>query len=542
MRSIYILLFYMLFVTNLTAQNKYLSKKISFNPNVLRANKQKTAKTLRTNAYNSGWFNYAATAQGSLCYYSSAYLFPDSTASFYSMGNSYPIWAHHITEVLDLKSPVFSGPLSTDWAVYGTLPIKIDSLGIGYGYSRVHTGITDTLIVTLFEDVTNGVSPFDEKYFLNTMGIPGNMDTIFYQQLGYNQLQNTIAVSSNTNAIPIGQKIFKILLTQTDTASIGKEKVFALPTPYISNGNKLVCVDFQFKPGYSYTTGESINVTANAFQFISMEEEGPYTLQGMLMNYWDYYSCHIPTNSTCDRGSSSQIITKDIRYNNGGVWNGYFRPAITFPQNWRLEHHSISFHLSEDMTNLCQANANFTISADTLNPGVYNGYNNCTGVGVFSYLWDFGDGTTSTLQYPTHQYAVSGQYIICLTLSTTSGTATCSNTYCDSSSVHKTAAGFSMSQFNVIAPIVTSINETQKTIDIKTYPNPISGELVVECTNKDFEKLNYVLIDALGRTILSNSLEKDKTTINTSQLSKGIYNLIIINADGNIIKSLKIIK
>lgn len=532
----------MLFIANLTAQDKYLSKKINFNPNVLRANKQKTANVLRTSAYNSGWFDYGAMVQGGNCSYSSAYLFPDSTASFYVMGSSYPIWAHHITQIVDLKSPVFSGPPTTDWAVYGTLPIKIDSLGIGYGYSRVHTNITDTLIVTLFEDVTNGVSPFDEKYFLNTMGIPGNMDTIFYKQLGYNQLQNAIAVSSNTNVIPIGQKIFKVLLTQTDTTSIGKEKVFALPTPYISNGNKLVCVDFQFKPGYSYSLGESIDITANAFQFVSMEENGPNIVQGTYMYYWDYYSCHIPANSACDRGSSSQIITKDIRYNNAGAWNGYFRPTITFPENWKLEHHSVSFHLSDDMTNICQANANFTISADTLNPGVYNGYNNCTGVGVFYYLWDFGDGTTSTLQYPTHQYAVPGQYIICLTLSTISGTATCSNTYCDSSSVHKTAAGFSMSQFNVIAPIVTSINETEKSVDLKAYPNPISDELIIEFINKDFEKLSFMLTDALGRIVLSNNFEKDKTTINTSDLSKGFYSLNIINEKGNKIKSIKIIK
>ena len=35
--------------------------------------------------------------------------------------------------------------------------------------------------------------------------------------------------------------------------------------------------------------------------------------------------------------------------------------------------------------------------------------------GVNTYLWDFGDGNTSTLQNPSHTYAVPGNYNVCLT-------------------------------------------------------------------------------------------------------------------------------
>lgn len=527
-------------LTNLKSQDKYMSKKINFDSNILRANQQKTASALKTSSFNSGWFNYGAMVAGSLCYYTGAYLFPDTTASVYTSGSTYPVSAHHIAEVVDFKSPVFGSAWITSAPTSARL--IVDSLSIGYGYTRSHTNITDTLIITVFEDISSTNSPYLDNYFLNTINIPGGSDTIFYKKLGYNQVENKLAVASNTTIAPTGQMVFKILLNQSDSSINGKEKVFALPKPFISNGNKLICASFQFKPGYSYTLGETINLTANAFQFISMEEEGPYSVQGTFMNYWDYLNCRNPLNVYCDRGSSSQIVTKDIRYNNAGLWNGSFRPAITFPQNYRLEHHSISFHLTDDTTNVCESTSHFSVISDTMNPGVYKGYNNCTGIGNFSYLWDFGDGTTSTLQYPSHQYSVPGQYVICLTLSTTSGTVTCTDTYCDSSSVQKMAAGFLMSQFNVIAPIVTSINETEKTIDIKTYPNPISDELIIEFTNKDFEKLNYVLTDALGRTVFSNNFEKDKTTINTSQLSKGFYNLNIINTGGNKIKTLKIIK
>lgn len=44
-----------------------------------------------------------------------------------------------------------------------------------------------------------------------------------------------------------------------------------------------------------------------------------------------------------------------------------------------------------------------------------------------NYAWDFGDGSTSTLQFPNHQYAAPGSYMVCLTASTVG----CTSTFCD---------------------------------------------------------------------------------------------------------------
>ena len=40
-----------------------------------------------------------------------------------------------------------------------------------------------------------------------------------------------------------------------------------------------------------------------------------------------------------------------------------------------------------------------------------------SGGGVTNYLWDFGDGNTSTLMNPTHTYAAQGTYTVCLIVS-----------------------------------------------------------------------------------------------------------------------------
>lgn len=47
---------------------------------------------------------------------------------------------------------------------------------------------------------------------------------------------------------------------------------------------------------------------------------------------------------------------------------------------------------------------------------------------VESYLWDFGDGETSTIDEPTHDYDETGSFIVCLTVLTTNG---CVGTFCD---------------------------------------------------------------------------------------------------------------
>jgi PKD repeat protein len=190
----------------------------------------------------------------------------------------------------------------------------------------------------------------------------------------------------------------------------------------------------------------------------------------------------------------------------------------------------------------CQANSQFYIFADSLNAGNYFAYNLSWTSGTASYLWDFGDGTTSSQQYPFHQYAIPGQYIVCLTVTSTSGTTTCTDTYCDSSSVQRMAAGFQMSQVNVIPLSVTGIKQTEKEIGLIAFPNPIADELTIEVATTNDNKLTFVLVDALGRLVLTGNLNNSKTTINTSNLEKGFYSLSVTNEKGSSLKTIKLVK
>ena len=51
-----------------------------------------------------------------------------------------------------------------------------------------------------------------------------------------------------------------------------------------------------------------------------------------------------------------------------------------------------------------------------------------SGVGPYTYLWDFGDSATSTLDNPVHQYTAPGHYLVCVTITDSLG---CVSTYCN---------------------------------------------------------------------------------------------------------------
>ncbi len=73
--------------------------------------------------------------------------------------------------------------------------------------------------------------------------------------------------------------------------------------------------------------------------------------------------------------------------------------------------------------------AHFAHLRDTVVNGVR--FFNRPGSGAATYAWDFGDGSSSTSANPTHTFADTGWYYVCLTVTDTVGGG-CSETNCDS--------------------------------------------------------------------------------------------------------------
>lgn len=261
-------------------------------------------------------------------------------------------------------------------------------------------------------------------------------------------------------------------------------------------------------------------------------------------------TCHATFTYNTDSACVTHFVNTTPCTYSVSSWNidgvNYFSaPSLVLTTGWHLVTLNSSvvgvgvLSTTQSIYTSCpgSCSSSFMMFADSIGGlGSYNAFNTSTGVGL-TYLWNFGDGTTSTLAYPSHTYSPPGHYIVCLTVS--SGT-TCTDTHCDSSSVYRISSGFLMGKLNVLAP--TSVKELNETVSLNAYPNPMSDALTVELVTKENKTFNYSLIDALGRIVMSGVIENQKLNVSTSHLDKGFYNLSITSQKGDLLKTVKLVK
>ncbi len=88
----------------------------------------------------------------------------------------------------------------------------------------------------------------------------------------------------------------------------------------------------------------------------------------------------------------------------------------------------------------CGADFYWTTSNKTVN--FYDSSWTNSFVGITSWSWDFDDGSTSSLQNPTHTYSSNGSYVVCLTIG---DSARCSSTFCDTVVISSPGGGITCS-------------------------------------------------------------------------------------------------
>jgi hypothetical protein len=145
----------------------------------------------------------------------------------------------------------------------------------------------------------------------------------------------------------------------------------------------------------------------------------------------------------------------------------------------------------------------------------------CTGINpryVIGYEWTFGDGSPSSYTAsPTHTYAASGTYTICLNISSNCGFLTiCKDT----------------------VVTVLGINERSLIPGVSVYPNPATDEIYVKGLQ---EKTSYLLSTMTGTAISQGKLDRANTEINLKGLAAGTYMLRLSNDKGQVMRT-KILK
>ena len=176
----------------------------------------------------------------------------------------------------------------------------------------------------------------------------------------------------------------------------------------------------------------------------------------------------------------------------------------------------------DDSSSTATCDPTFLIVQDTANLYNYTIYSSASSGPGISYYWDFGDTTSSTLQYPTHTYVGSGPYQICLTVSDTSG---CSNTFCDT-----IIPGMWSSATTTITVVsaTTGIVEVLQNNTFNVFPNPANDAATIRFTLMKDEMVNVSIVDLLGKktaTVNQRNMIAGKNELqwNTEEVSDGMY-------------------
>ncbi len=141
-----------------------------------------------------------------------------------------------------------------------------------------------------------------------------------------------------------------------------------------------------------------------------------------------------------------------------------------------------------------------------------------------SWMWNFDDGNTSTMQNPTHMFAQNGTYNVCLTASNDAGST---GPICQ----------------DVVISFTSSNEEIRNAALLNVYPNPASELLVVELPADLIGKdIVIELYDVVGRMTLQNNLNTGETAeLNVADLSPGIYLLKVLGSEGEMLGRSKVL-
>ncbi|MFM7017014.1 MAG: PKD domain-containing protein [Bacteroidota bacterium] len=152
-------------------------------------------------------------------------------------------------------------------------------------------------------------------------------------------------------------------------------------------------------------------------------------------------------------GTSSNLPNPIHTYINAGIYNvkliatsTYGCQAIEIKNSLITIFSKPTIQFTSNTTSTCDANTTFNFSDNTIGASTWN--------------WTFGDGGTSSIQNPSHQYNATGNYNVSLIVTNTNG---CSDTLSQSNFIHignNLVPSFTVSDTNGCVPTSVHFNST----------------------------------------------------------------------------------
>lgn len=139
------------------------------------------------------------------------------------------------------------------------------------------------------------------------------------------------------------------------------------------------------------------------------------------------------------------------------------------------------------------------------------------------WLWDFGDGNTTTSESPAHLYQEEGVYTVSLSVI---GAGICSDSY---------------SKTVTIQTLVGDKEPEELEGKVTVFPNPVSDLIHVQYEFEEAQALELKVMDALGRTVhelSERTYAKGEQLIDTRTWPNGMYYMVFTNGKASLVKKL----
>lgn len=189
------------------------------------------------------WYNFVdASANGGISYtsLSNASLFPDSTVKqlYGADGGGVELGytgLHNVGQMFDPKSFYYTNILSE----YN--PYTVDSIEIAFKYMHNIPGTVDTIEIRTYSGA--GVRTGNL--------VDGNGNTL--EKTAWILYNRTLQIGTGSS------QNFTLLLDESDTGFASYQgRTLGLPTPESISADGLMAVSYRFKPGYSYSLGDTL--------------------------------------------------------------------------------------------------------------------------------------------------------------------------------------------------------------------------------------------------------------------------------------------
>jgi uncharacterized repeat protein (TIGR01451 family) len=242
-------------------------------------------------------------------------------------------------------------------------------------------------------------------------------------------------------------------------------------------------------------------------------------------------------------GTTSNIANTTHTYNNTGIYTATFRYMNECGE------FKISYEINIEQCP-CEVRPCFEYRSSELTARF--GSTSISNYPIVAYHWDFGDGTWANGPNPSHTYARSGEYEVCMTVYVDNGFGLCECTskVCMIVTVReggRYGGTTCPTRIRSNSPAGSSSGNASESLKMRVFPNPSSSNLTVVFDKKgvytEGSPSQLEIYNLQGQLIKKQAVEGnlDETKVSLQQLQTGTY-ILSLRQNGQVVSSVKVTK